>query len=188
MITVLSWIAVGICVLTIIVVLASLLLGNQKREPEGTAGGAVEVSAERGSVITVRKVGGTTKVEIRPTFSGVGEEEHYEDGTSLPVPSVEVTKMTEPELYREYMSPGVSAVRKYEIIDYVYALGLTLPLIPGLHEQYLKETEGKHPGKKEKPSHKTLRIDRTIADTPMPSMSDQNEAPVKIDPKEYLKE
>ena len=37
------------------------------------------------------------------------------------------------------MDPRTSAVRKYEIIDEVYALGFTLPYIKGLNEQYKRE-------------------------------------------------
>ena len=189
MINIVAWVAVGICTLTIIIVMVVLLFGNQNSSPRGATqngfDGAVEVSADRGSVITVRKVGGTTKVEIRPTFFGVGEEDHYEDGLVLPPPSVDVTKLTEPELYREYMSATTTARRKYEIIDYIYGLGLTLPLIPGLHEQFIKETEAEKPPKKEKPSHKTLNIDREVASGIQP-LAEPETTPVKMNPQELL--
>lgn len=186
MINIITWIAVGLCIITVIIVGVTFLFGNSGQEPSrraATSGEpAVEVSADRGSVITVRKVGGATRVEIRSQFYGVGEED-YDEGVPLAPPSVEVTKATEPELYREYMSAKTTAARKYEIIDYIYGMGLTLPLIPGLHEQFLKETETRKP---EKPKHKTLNIDRKVADTPMPSMSEQPDAPVRLEPEEQL--
>ena len=50
-----------------------------------------------------------------------------------------MTRREQPELYAEYMDPGTSASRKYEIIDEVYALGYTLPYIRGLNDLYKKE-------------------------------------------------
>ena len=196
---VLSWAIVIMCLIAILVLVVMFLRDSPARHPSGGGiadDGAVEVSAGRGSVITVRKVGGTTRVEIRPGWQVAAEEEQWEDGVALGPTPAEVTAIAEPELYREYMSPKTTATRKYEIISYVYGIGLTLPLIPGLHEQYLKEQEssGKETAKEsEKDSGrgkppKTLHIDRTVADIPMESMGDDDPPPVKLDPEEYLQE
>jgi len=143
--------------------------------------GSVQVSADAGSVVTVRKVGGTTRVEIRQTWQGAVDEEQWEDGTALAPTPAEITATSEPELYREYMSPKTSATRKYEIIDYVYGIGLTLPLIPGLHEQYLKEQARKAPGKE--PARRKLHIDRSVGNTQMEDIDDPD-VPVRLTPEQ----
>lgn len=89
-----------------------------------------------GGVVTVRKVGRVTSVVIHE-----GIHDHWEGADGVPVPLLptEATKVHEPALYAEYMSPETSATRKYEIIDEVYSKGFTLPYIGGLNEQYKRE-------------------------------------------------
>lgn len=89
-----------------------------------------------GGVVTVRKVGRVTSVVIHE-----GIHDHWEGADGVPVPLLptEATKVHEPALYAEYMSPETSAIRKYEIIDEVYSKGFTLPYIGGLNEQYKRE-------------------------------------------------
>ena len=97
---------------------------------------SISVSSDQGSVVTVRKVGRVTSVTIR---GGVQDHWDGEGGVPVPLLPTEATKTHEPELYAEYMDPSTSAIRKYEIIDEVYALGFTLPYIRGLNEAYKKE-------------------------------------------------
>ena len=89
-----------------------------------------------GSVVTVRKVGRVTSVVIRNDI-----HDHWEgsDGIDIPQLPIEFTRLHEPALYAEYVSPETSAIRKYEIADDLYAQGYTLPYIRGLHEQYKRE-------------------------------------------------
>lgn len=90
-----------------------------------------------GSIVTVRKVGRMTSVTIR------GIHDHWEgdEAVTLPPTPIEATRREETELYNEYMSPSTSATRKYEIADELYAMGYSLPLIPGLIEQWKREQE-----------------------------------------------
>lgn len=189
MITTITWIAIGICASAIIVLLVILLQGNSHDTSSAQTGinardGAVSIATDSSSIITVRKVGKSTRVDIRQgMWSGAGEEEQWEDGIAMGPTPVEVTKVTEPELYREYMDEKTTAIRKYEIIGIVYGEGLTLPLLPGLHEQYLREQKEAQEAKAK--SHKTLHIDRSIAGTPMESISDEEDHPspaVRIEP------
>jgi len=188
MTSILIWLAIGICAAAIVFLAAAFLRGVFRADadtPTGidSSGGAVRISADSRSIITVRKVGASTRVEIRrSSWSGAGEEDHWEDGIAMGPTPVEVTKVTEPELYREYMDPSTCATRKYEIISMIYGQGLTLPLLPGLHEQYLREQE--KAAKARKKAHRTLRIDRSVADTPMESMSGEEKSPEpeRLDP------
>ena len=89
-----------------------------------------------GSVVTVRKIGPITSVTIRQR---VNDHWDGQDGVAVPLLGPEAAKRYEPALWSEYMDPLTSAVRKYEIIDEVYALGFTLPYIKGLNVQYKRE-------------------------------------------------
>ena len=98
----------------------------------------VSIAAAAGSIVTVRKVGSATRVDIRPDI-----HDHWEGDRDIdvaPTP-IEITRSEEPKLFAEYMSPATSATRKYEIADYLYGIGLCLPFIPGLHQQWLREQE-----------------------------------------------
>ena len=98
----------------------------------------VSISAARGSVVTVRKVGRTTRVDIHPDI-----HDHWEgsSGVDIAPTPIEVTRREEPELYAEYMDPHTTASRRYAIADYIYSLGLTLPYIHGMNEQWRREQE-----------------------------------------------
>ena len=123
-------------VAAVAVALAVLLLvqGDGGKAAGGTD--SVAVDAER-SVITVRRVGEVTSVSIRPP--AVSDHWEGEEGITIPHLPVERTREDEPELYEEYLSPTVSATRKYEIIDDLYSRGYTLPYISGLYEQLREE-------------------------------------------------
>lgn len=103
---------------------------------EGSAPPAESISVEtKGSIVTVRRAGRVTSVSITG-----GPLDHWEGGAIALEPlGPEATRLYEPDLYSEYMSPSTSAIRKYEIIEDVYAKGFTLPYIKGLHEKYLQE-------------------------------------------------
>lgn len=116
----------------LIVLAAAFVMLCPTSRPSPPPQGDVSVSADSGSVITVRKVGGVTSVVVHSHWEGDG-------GAPLPFLPSEVTRLNEPELYAEYLSEETSATRKYEIIDLIYGLGYTLPAIPGLHEKYLEE-------------------------------------------------
>lgn len=98
----------------------------------------IKVDAGAGSIITVRKVGDVTSLLIQPS---VRDSWEGEGGVPLPALPPEVTRVREPALYAEYMDPSTSAVRRYEIIEDLYAIGYSLPHIRGLHEAYKKEIE-----------------------------------------------
>ena len=102
----------------------------------GSDPAAESISVEtQGSIVTVRRAGRVTSVSITG-----GPLDHWEGGAVTLEPlGPEATRLYEPELYSEYMSPSTSAIRKYEIIEDVYAKGFTLPYIKGLHEKYLQE-------------------------------------------------
>ena len=133
--------ATAICLLVIlgasVLGLAVLLFLPRK----GKGGDGVpppnELSIDSGAgIVTVRKIGPVTSVTIRQ-----GVSDHWEgpEGIALPLPGTEAARRHEPALWAEYMNPATSAIRKYEIIDEVYALGFTLPYIRGLNEQYQRE-------------------------------------------------
>lgn len=127
---VLFWLIIALS-LSFIAVCIFFLLASQKAhgEDEGVAVHAA------GSIVTVRKVGHMTSVTIR------GYHDHWEgsEGIELPPTPIEATRREESALYNEYMSPDTSATRKYEIADELYAMGYSLPLIPGLIEQWKRE-------------------------------------------------
>lgn len=114
-----------------IVYIASIPLAEGSSAPP-----AESISVEtKGSIVTVRRVGSVTSVSITG-----GPLDHWEGGAVTLEPlGPEATRLYEPELYSEYMSPSTNAIRKYEIIEDVYAKGFTLPYIKGLHEKYLQE-------------------------------------------------
>jgi len=136
--TTLLWAAV-LSALAIIILITILSFWNPEIQKKDVSPAAdVSINAAEGSIVTVRKVGRTTRVVIRSDI-----HDHWEgsDGIELSPTPIEITKQEEPELYAEYMSPRTSAIRKYEIADYIYSLGLTLPYIRGLHEEWQKERE-----------------------------------------------
>lgn len=118
---------------TLVGLLLLLFLPSDRKAPSPED--ALDIRAE-GSIVTVRKVGHVTSVTIR---GGIHDHWEGDEGVSLPYLQPEVTRREVPELYAEYMSPSTSAVRRYEIIEEVYAMGFTLPYIRGLSEQYKKE-------------------------------------------------
>lgn len=162
----------------IFTVLLLLPTKDGSSRPAGEDDG-ISVSAE-GSIVTVRKVGRVTSVVIRPDI-----HDHMEGGDSIELPElpIEVTRMREPELFAEYVSPETSAVRKYEIADDLYSRGYTLPWIKGLNEQYKKEMEKakegggrnvRHPanlGRKDD-GHKELSPNRALMGVRQPDMGD----------------
>jgi len=124
-------------VAVILIALAAILLlssGGKERGGEGSVESVI--STPSSSIVTVRKVGQTTRVDIR-----LDVHDHWEgEGGVAPKPTpVEITRLEQPSLYEEYMSSEATATRKYEIADELYSMGYTLPFIPGLHEQLLRE-------------------------------------------------
>ena len=128
------WLIAALVVIAVIFAVLLFLPGQDRNSPV-TVAERVSLAPSPGSIVTVRKVGRITSVVIREDI-----HDHWE-GDSIPLPLLptEVTRREQPELYAEYMDPGTSASRKYEIIDEVYALGYTLPYIRGLNELYKKE-------------------------------------------------
>ena len=130
-------------------------------------------------VVTVRHAGQSMTIVIR---DGTRLRDGMEGGGGITLPQLptEAAARIFPALYSEYMSPDTSASRKYEIIDLVYGLGYTLPAIPGLHEQYMKEvreSSGKKGGKSpvnlsERAGRpiKRLHIDRSVSPSDVPDM------------------
>lgn len=190
----LFWVAV-VAALAIVIILAFTLLGSSdSQKKESTPSADVSINAAEGSIVTVRKVGRTTRVVIRSDI-----HDHWEgsDGIDLSPAPIEITKQEEPELYAEYMSPKTSALRKYEIADYIYSLGLTLPYIHGLHEQWQKEREAEKaaassgdPAKEATPVnpsggqmrggvvYRKLDINHNLREAPIGGMDPEEEVPV----------
>lgn len=103
-----------------------LPVGRGRRvSPSGQDG----IPAREEDVVRVQKAAGTS----------LEEELSSGGGALLPPPAVEITRREEPELYAEYVDPATSAARRYEIADDLYAMGYTLPFIPGMAEAYLNE-------------------------------------------------
>ena len=132
------WTIIVLAIISLLVLLIVLFMpsGTPRHQSEPAPG--VSIAAAAGSIVTVRKVGSSTRVDIRPDI-----HDHWEGDRDIdvaPTP-IEITRSEEPELYAEYMSPSTSATRKYEIADYLYGIGLCLPFIPGLHQQWLREQE-----------------------------------------------
>lgn len=133
--TVITWFLVslaGAIVILLVMILAAPSDQDKTKEP------GVSINATRGSVVTVRKVGRTTRVDIHPDI-----HDHWEGspGVDIAPTPIELTMREEPELYAEYMNPRTSASRRYAIADYIYSLGLTLPYIHGMNEQWKREQE-----------------------------------------------
>jgi hypothetical protein len=166
-----------ICVAALaILYLLFVNLGGETPVSAAPVEGTVSVDA---GLVTVRKVGPVTSVVIRGAVS-----DHWDGGgVPLPLLPVELTRVHEPELWAEYMSPETSAARKYDIIDEVYAKGFTLPYLRGLNEQYRRELAeggpiaGKAPGRA--PVNLTgkasLKIDESLREEPIPPMEDDPE-------------
>lgn len=149
----------------------------------------VSISADSGSIVTVRKIGRTTRVDIRRDL-----HDHWEGqgGIDLQPVGIETTRSLEPELFAEYMSPKTSATRKYEIVDYIYSIGLSLPHIRGLNEQWLREQEAlRNPATEHTPVdpsggttingivYRELEVDPRLREEPLPEFgeSGQGEEP-----------
>ena len=134
--------APAICLLVILsAALAGLflLLFTPQKDGDSTSAPSVREDISvggGGSIVTVRKIGPITSVTIRQQ---VNDHWDGQEGVAVPLLGPEAAKRYEPALWSEYMDPRTSAVRKYEIIDEVYALGFTLPYIKGLNEQYKRE-------------------------------------------------
>ena len=137
--TTLLWAVVGTAIITVIILALALFISpGDSASQQNSPSADVSINAAEGSIVTVRKIGRTTRVVIRSDI-----HDHWEgsDGIDISPAPIELTRHEEPELYEEYMSPKTSAIRKYEIADYIYSIGLTLPFIHGLHEQWQKENE-----------------------------------------------
>lgn len=140
---VLLWSMAGAAILILSVLAILVLSGGKAARQEPQRPADVSIAASPGSIVTVRKVGTTTRVDIRPDV-----HDHWEGDRDIdvaPTP-IEATRREEPALYAEYMSPSTSATRKYEIAEYLYGIGLTLPFIPGLYEKMQSE---KRPAQKD---------------------------------------
>lgn len=175
-----------------IIAMLVMVLFTPSEQGGGKAGSpGVSISASQGSVVTVRKVGRTTRVDIHPDI-----HDHWEGGGGVdisPTP-IEVTRREEPELYAEYMNPHTPASRKYAIADYIYSLGLTLPYIQGMNEQWRREQKELDSRQKPAPSpvnpiteptpvnpeggelrgglvRRTLDINQSLREEPMPDMA-----------------
>ncbi len=86
------------------------------------------------SIVTIRKISKNTSVTIKNIPHHIGDV-----GENLEPSPIEVTRKECPKLFAEYMSKSTSAIRKYEIMNFICFLGLTLPYIEGLNEKYKKE-------------------------------------------------
>lgn len=131
-----TYIAIAMAAVVVILIIALLIdtmlsRGNHRVETAG-----VSINASDGSVVTVRKIGRTTRVDIRDDV-----HDHWEGSGAIAIKPVgiELTRQLEPELFAEYMSVETSATRKYEIADYIYSIGLSLPYIRGLNEKWRDE-------------------------------------------------
>lgn len=134
--TIIIYLAAGLAIIVaILLVLALLSMSSHGRESQDSG---VSINTAEGSIVTVRKIGRTTRVDIRNDI-----HDHWEGsgGIDLQPVSIETTRQLEPELFAEYMSPKTSATRKYEIVDYIYSIGLTLPHLRDLNIQFRKEQQ-----------------------------------------------
>lgn len=127
-------IALCVCVgvgLAIYVLYCMFLIDPKEKEDH------VEIHASPGAIVTVRKIGPATRIDVRREK----DEDWMSEPLSIdPIP-IEATRNAYPELYDEYMADETSAIRKYEIIDIIYSFGFTLPAIPGLQQLWKKEQE-----------------------------------------------
>lgn len=106
----------------------------------GGAHDDVTVTYDHGNipVVTVRSAGGhTVTVRTAPPPYVLDED----DETDLVPVGPEAARAEFPELYDEYMAEGTSAIRRYEIADYICDAGYVLPYRRGLHEEYRRELE-----------------------------------------------
>ena len=174
--------APAICLL---VILASCVLGLaillflpliEKRQDTG--GRSSEIAIDSGeSIVTVRKIGTVTSVTIRP-----GIRDHWEgsEGVAVPLLGPEATRLHEPALWAEYMDPSTSAIRKYEIIDEVYALGFTLPYEKELLERYERTPVNLTPAHQDGPGpeeYKKVQINQELLHEPTPDMGEDAPEP-----------
>lgn len=160
-----------------IIFLLLVNLGGDGAQQCGEPAGVVSVNAP-GSIVTVHRAGGVTSVEIRSHVS-----DHWEGGgVAIALPPVEVTRIHEPELYAEYISPLTSAIRKYEIIEELYAKGFTLPYLKGLNEQYKKEMkENPERTPADLTRYRTISPDESLREVQIPGME---ESPPEEEPSE----
>ncbi len=130
MLLTLLWIIFCTVIVAIVTVLVFLARPVDRKNEKKTG----DSSDSPGGIITIRHVGTRTKISVIPDYlEGQGEPAGF-------VPT-EAARDSFPELYEEYMSPETSATRKYEIADYIYSIGLTLPLQRGMYEQFKREVE-----------------------------------------------
>lgn len=170
----------ALCAIAVAIVIA-LLCPPPRGEEAVTVSGADISLKTQGSIVTVRKVGRITSVSISH-----GIHDHWEgsDGVQVPLLPPDVARTHEPVLFNEYMSPQTSAIRKYEIIDELYAMGYTLPYIKGLNELYKKEMKEalSDGGPDARTIHertpvnlKKLSPDRSLMETEFPPMDEPEE-------------
>ena len=183
--TLLFWVAIGAALVITVILAFALFSGGDSQKNQQHASADVSINAAEGSIVTVRKVGSTTSVIIRSDI-----HDHWEgsDGIDISPAPIELTRREEPELYEEYMSPKTSASRKYEIADYIYSLGLTLPYIRGLHEQWQQEQQ-RNPATEHTPVnpnggamksgvvYRKLDINHNLRSEPMSDIESGPEAP-----------
>ncbi len=131
------WIIALVAVFFLIIAAVLLFAPGEKSHPAGETMQSV-ITAPENSVVTVRKVGMITHVDIR---SNIHNHWEGEGGVETKPTPVEITRRDCPELYEEYLSSETTATRKYEIVDELYSMGYTLPLIPSLHEQWVLEQQ-----------------------------------------------
>ncbi len=181
------WI-VALVAIVLIVLTAVLLFatGGKSSREEGSVESVI--STPSSSIVTVRKVGKTTRVDIR-----LDVHDHWEGegGVAIKPTPVEITRLEQPELYEEYMSSEATATRKYEIADELYSMGYSLPYIRGLHEQWVREQkavrdeqedppqpvklgEGRRDAKDIAPNR--LDINHDLEAEPVPAMGEEPEA------------
>jgi len=174
MITPYIWLVAAVAIV-IILAAAIVLFVPREKLPQEEATESV-ITAPESSVVTVRKIGGTTRVDIHTSIHS-----HWEgDGGVAPKPTpVEVTRREQPELYEEYMSSETTATRKYEIVDELYSMGYTLPLIPSLHEQWVREQAlvraQREDPPKENPAPRRLSVNHDLGAEPLPPLGDTEE-------------
>ncbi len=166
------WIVAIVAVVLVIAAAVVLLAPGEKPQSENSVESVITTPSS--SVVTVRKVGQTTHVDIKTNVHN-----HWEgdDGVATRPTPVEVTRREQPELYEEYMSSEATATRKYDIIDELYSMGYTLPLIPDLHEQWLSEQRmvrvQREDPPEEDPAPNRLRVNHDLSAEPLPSMGDE---------------
>lgn len=156
-------------VLILLVILVISAVRSSKNDNDPSTG--VSINTPEGSIVTVRKIGRTTRVEIRNDI-----HDHWEGSSGIEIKPVgiETTRKLEPELFAEYMDPHTSAIRRYEIADYIYSMGLTLPYIKGLVEQWHREVGETARGSDAHPPTGKLDVNRSVGDEPLPAMEPED--------------